>query len=370
VSPPLRCWRRAALPAVVFLAAAFHLRAIAQVPAETPRPNSSVVDLSRLPPGIRSLVEAFDRNDRMSTQPELRQNKDLPRLLRQVMTAGNPWPNVARREAVFALEIASVAVTSDDEAVHAELTKFLEHYSAIARPARPPHGAGGASGSDGFECVWHWGLIAAFEGAFRPVTALGYVSRALERCPDEPRFLMAQAVLTDQRWPILTVTQEGRPFMLPLNAGHSTEILSRYQALMARPETRAEARVRTAWFLYRSTKYSEALELLNDPSLQAGDAAFQYIGAVVRGRTLRALGQFDAAASAFRAALTAWPGGQSARVALMTLVVAHGDRHEAETLAEAIQSASNDVADPWWWYWQGDFHLYRSIVNRLRDAVR
>src|SRR5262245_13092530 len=124
--------RRAALPAVVLVAAALHLRATAQVPAETPRSNqAAVADSSRVPAGIRPLVEAFDRNDRMSAQPELRQSKELPRLLRQVMAAGNPWPNVARREAVFGLEIASVAVTFDDEAVHSELTKFLEHYSAI-----------------------------------------------------------------------------------------------------------------------------------------------------------------------------------------------------------------------------------------------
>jgi len=139
---------------------------------------------------------------------------------------------------------------------------------------------------------------------------------------------------------------------------------------MNRGETRAEARVRAAWFLYRTTKYSEALDLLNDPSLQSGDPEMLYIGAVVRGRTLRALGQLDAAANAFRSALASWPGGQSARVALMTLVIAHGDRHEAETLAEDIQSAPDNPLDPWWWYWQGDFHLYRSIVSQLKDRVR
>ena len=39
--------------------------------------------------------------------------------------------------------------------------------------------------------------------------------------------------------------------------------------------------------------------------------------------------------AAFRAALQAWPGAQSARVALMTLLVVRGNREEAAALAEA-----------------------------------
>ena len=76
---------------------------------------------------------------------------------------------------------------------------------------------------------------------------------------------------------------------------------------------------------------------------------------LVRGQVLRALGRTDEAVAAFRAALAAWPGAQSARVALMTLLVSRGDRDGAGALAEAAQTASDDDFDPWWTYWLGDF---------------
>ena len=35
----------------------------------------------------------------------------------------------------------------------------------------------------------------------RPTDGRPFVDRALARFPDEPRFVLARAILTDQRWP-------------------------------------------------------------------------------------------------------------------------------------------------------------------------
>ena len=70
------------------------------------------------------------------------------------------------------------------------------------------------------------------------------------------------------------------------------------------------------------------------------------------------------------AALEAWPGAQSARVALMTLLVNRGSREEAGSLAEAAQTAADDQYDPWWTYWLGDFRAYPALLDRLRAMAQ
>ena len=85
---------------------------------------------------------------------------------------------------------------------------------------------------------------------------------------------------------------------------------------------------------------------------------------------LRALGRSDDAAAAFRAALATWPGAQSARVALMTLLVSRGEREEAAALAEAAQTAPDSEFDPWWTYWLGDFRAYPAMLDKLRELAR
>jgi len=88
------------------------------------------------------------------------------------------------------------------------------------------------------------------------------------------------------------------------------------------------------------------------------------------GQVLRALGRSDDAVAAFRAAMATWPGAQSARVALMTLLLNRGDREGAGALAEAAQASPGDDFDPWWTYWLGDYRGYPVILDRLRAFAR
>jgi hypothetical protein len=102
----------------------------------------------------------------------------------------------------------------------------------------------------------------------------------------------------------------------------------------------------------------------------SADLEVRYFTQLVRGQLLQGAGRPDEAASAYRAALDAWPGAQSARVALMTLEVSRGNRAEAAALAEQIQTAPADQYDPWWTYWLGDYRVYPTIVARLRELGR
>ena len=100
------------------------------------------------------------------------------------------------------------------------------------------------------------------------------------------------------------------------------------------------------------------------------DQELRYFSALVRGQVLRALGRSDEAVAAFRSALATWPGAQSARVALMTLLLSRGERDGAGALAEAAQAAPADEFDPWWTYWLGDYRGYPVILDRLRAFAR
>jgi hypothetical protein len=96
----------------------------------------------------------------------------------------------------------------------------------------------------------------------------------------------------------------------------------------------------------------------------------RYFEQLIRGQILRATGRLDEAATSFGAALTTWPGAQSARVALMTLQLSRGKREEAAALSEAVQTAPSDQSDPWWLYWLGDYRVYPGLFDRLRALAQ
>jgi len=139
---------------------------------------------------------------------------------------------------------------------------------------------------------------------------------------------------------------------------------------MKSPETEVEARVRAARFLHGLGQFDRGLALLDSIRSAPADLELRYFSQLVRGQLLAASGRLDDAAAAFRGALAAWPGAQSARVALMTLSLSRGNREEAASLAEAVQMAAADQYDPWWTYWLGDYRAYPAVLEKLRELGR
>jgi VWFA-related protein len=304
-----------------------------------------------LPPDVQAMAEAYDRNE-SDFERRLAETHDLTTLLRHFRGSDSPWPDAPRRTAVFALEIAVAALRSENQDARDEGGRLLAEYNARVRQP---------GGSDAFECTWLWTEVAAFEGLFMADSAMQFVPRAVERCPGEARLHLAYAIIFEQQW-------------LRGSAGANEEhsILDRYQEAIKSPETAPEARMRAAWFLCRIGRLDEALALVDVAPPAGTDQYVRYLTDLVRGQILRARGRPDDAATAYRAALTTWPGAQSARVALMTLALSRGDRQEAAKVADAVEMEkdSGSQYDPWWTYWLGDYRAYPAIVARLREIAR
>jgi len=315
-------------------------------PRETPpAPPARVV-----PADVQALADAYDRGD-LDFQRDVAAKPDLAILLRHFRGSDTPWPNAPKRTAVFALELAVAALQSGNPYARDEGGRLLAEYNVRVRQPEK---------ADAFECTWLWTEVAALEGMFMPDSAMLFVPRAVERCPGEARLQLAYAIISEQQWLRGTVANE------------ENGILGRYQEAMKSPDTAPEARMRAAWFLSRIGRLDEALALADVRPPAGTDQYVRYLTELVRGQVLRARGRHEDAAKAYRDALTTWPGAQSARVALMTLMLSRGERQEAAQLAAAAETeaASGNQVDPWWTYWLGDYRAYPAIVAKLREVAR
>lgn len=316
--------------------------AAADTPAPPPRPA--------VPPEVQTLADVYDRGNYEALQRALPRSAELANTIRAFRMSISPWPNDPKRTAVFALEVALAGLRSDNTFAREEGGRLLaEYHTRVRQP----------SGADAFECLWFLTESAALEGLFMPDSALLFIPRALQRCPTSPRLRLAHAFVSEQQW-----LRGG------LTPDQELEVVQRYDEAMKFPETEPEARVRAARFLYALGRFDRALAVLDGGTAPSTDKEVQYFSQLIRGQILRALGRSDDAVAAFRAALATWPGAQSARVALMTLLVNRGEREEAATLAEATQTASENEFDPWWTYWLGDFRTYPAMLDKLRELGR
>jgi VWFA-related protein len=313
-------------------------------PAPLPPPRRMV------PPEVTALADVFDRADAAGFEKALYTTGDLPNLLRGFRQSDSPWPENGRRTAVFALELAIAGLRSSNRDARDEGGRLLAEYGVRLRDP---------AGADAFECWWFVTEASALIGMFAPENALLFIPRSLQRCPNEPRLRLAHAVVSEQQW------LRGRT-----TTGQEADILNLYEQAIKFPETAIEARVRAARFLYGMGEFDRGLALLEEVNTSAADLELRYLAHLVRGQLLRGSGRQEDAAAAFRAALEAWPGAQSARVALMTLQMARGNRDEAAALSEEIQVAATDQYDPWWTYWLGDYRIYPAILGKLREMGR
>ena len=324
--------------------------------AAPPSPPSSRSE----PRTLGDITTAYSAGSYQAVVDALQQAKDPVRLIREFEEDGNPWPASPKREAVFALELAEAGVFSTRRDAREKAHQLLERFSTLVR--HPLEG-------DVFERYWYFALLTMLEGAVRPVMTQAFVERALERFPNEPRFILSRAIAADLAWSTGAARAEGATEPGP--SLDAARVRQYYEDAIGRPTVGTEARVRYAHFLLRSQAPDLALtQLIDAESTPTGDLHLRYLHALFKGHALEALERREEAAAAYRAALAILPAAQSARVALMNTSLLLGDRTGAEALAEAIQTDRGGAVDPWWMYWQGQYRLHGTAMARVREMSR
>jgi tetratricopeptide (TPR) repeat protein len=277
-------------------------------------------------------------------------------------TGMNPWPGSYRSEAAFAMDLATIAIFSRASATQEAGRSLLQKYSRLIRPPLEP---------DDYEHVWLTAVLALLQGRISPTLAEPFVERALARFPNEPRFLLAKAIVTDQRWRgfgSMTFGTQRTVTEMPIKEG--TALLEAYEAVAtASPELAAEAHIRAGWFLYRVGRADDAIRAFDSAEPPKHDRAMEYLRHLFKSHVLTSQGKYDDAANEARAAHVVIPEAQSARVALMNALTLRGDAPGAEIVAENIETAPK-TDDPWWTYWLGDFRWYGAAREILRGMAR
>jgi VWFA-related protein len=308
-------------------------------------------------PALRALADAFDRDDRPAIVAAInaRDGISLVQALRQ---SESPWPDSPDRTAAFALEVAIAGLRTGVRVTAEESLRLLAEYTVRVRRPVP---------NDPYECAWLRTQAAGLLGLQSPEITTGLVQHAARRCPDDPRLRLGAAVALDQLLEQSAAIRGGADAVVQ---DTERQVLEAFAAVGTDPAVQAEAAVRTAWLHHRAGRHAEGLEQLEGVTVPAGDAVLRYFCDVVRGQLLRRAGRPDEAADAYRAAIGAWPEGQTARIALLTLQVQRGDGQGAGALAEQVLSAGPETGDPWWVFRLGDYRGYAELRARLREFVR
>jgi tetratricopeptide (TPR) repeat protein len=289
-----------------------------------------------------------------------RQVADAEKLMKEFVDGGNPWPATPYREAAFAIELAEPGLFSSRGPVRDQAEALLaRHTRFIRHPLEPQE----------FERLWHYAVLTLLQATLRPNVLDVFAGRALDRFPDEPRFLLARAIAADQR------TAAGGPLRWaspnPATVASVEAAKALYELVLGRPEVSTEARIRLAFLLHRQGKNDEALIRLDEAAARPiEDGMLRYLHQLFRGQVLADLNRVDESLAAYRAALAILPSAQSARVAIMNTLYKQGDRAGAEALAEQVQTEPVGLMDPWWIYWQGQYRLHLQVMARLREVAR
>ncbi len=315
-------------------------------PEPAPRPASAV------PSTLADIAAAYERGAYQNAATGLRQAESPERLIRDFNAVGNPWPATPRREAAFVVDLAEAAIFAEAPAAR---KSGEEQLNRTARLVRHPLGPGE------FERQWYVAVLAMLQGAIRPEVARSFVDRALARFPGDPRFVLARAIVSDQR----LMSGAAKP------AAPYEETVKAYEEAIAHPEVATEARIRLGLRLHLQGRHAVALEHLTLAASGArADPTLGYLRQLFLGHVYAALNRRGDALASYRAALEIVPPGQAARVALMSQLLLGGGRPDAVMHADLVQTEQSPVYDPWWLYWQGQYRDYSQAMARLREMAQ
>ena len=368
---------------------------------------------------IGDLLERYGRGDSAGVATALQSIADFRAALRQLDKVAVPWIRsegpqaMPRRRLVaagFALEVAYAGMTEWREA-----RDFVEWGCVLLRAGGLPRPA---------ERTWHLAAVALVQGAHDPdfltsawpsrsgPKAQEHLRHSAFRFPDEDRLRLARAATdefrtlgSDPKHPQMSSYEQGREALLRspdpvtpsevfdrftaqqllsisiaprlaqrlLTARRSVwlwDLADQWKTLTGRGPIRTEAAIHLANTYLRLARPDLALTVLEAVPPALHDSSLTYLAQYLTGRAAEVKGDRQAAENAYRAALVAAPGAQSATIALATLLFLSDSRDEALELMNGQFSKPELVADPWRDYQAGDFRLWPQRLAELRESYQ
>jgi len=324
-----------------------------------------------LPKTFDEFTAAFDRGDTAAITAGVRalfgeqysasRFRDGEKVLEDLQSSVGPWPRELGREAEFGLRIAEGTLSVPLRMRDREAAAILDRYMRLIRHPVDP---------DELERAYLWAQASLAQGFFTRVSSQTAADAALARFPDDPRFVLAGAIATDQQWRTSGALDSAAPSpSVDALKKHVADVTTRYNAAAQFPQTRSEALIRLSWLQHRIGRSADAIQTVDRAPIEARDLDMDYLHHLFRGHYLLALGRLEDGIAAYRFAAGIVPGAQSARVALMNALVLQGDI-AAATAAGNDAEIMKTTPDPWWDFWFGDFRWYPQALKTLREARR
>lgn len=340
--------------------------------------------LARPHAGSESVGALLDRYASGEFQPvvaELEKSGDYDDFLRQLKEAAPDWIRAggpedrSRRElaaATLALEVARAGTFHDWKLVQNWMRleniywrappKLIEWGCALLRSHQEPSAN---------ERLWHLAALAVasragdfefligspWEARANPKDEILHLEHSALRFPDERRFALAQGIAVEWR-------------LFPGLRSGSREAQQIFEALKDEDGVGPEAAVRLGVRFYRGGNFVRALEMLSSADERSREPYVVYLARFFRGQIFERQKRSADAERAYREALAAIPGAQSASFALSALLAGRGQRAEAASVIAAALSPEPRPLDPWRAYGEADARFWPVLIDQLHTEIR
>jgi tetratricopeptide (TPR) repeat protein len=179
---------------------------------------------------------------------------------------------------------------------------------------------------------------------------LKHLMHTQDRFPEEKRFMLAQGIARERATP--------------------AEAEAIYTSLVDDPAVGAEARVRLGALILRRNRTAEAIAQLERAERMTRDPYVVHLASFFKGQAFERLKQSDRAVVAYRSALAARPGTQSAAAALAALLFVEDQRLEAQSVMADAIAAHPPRPDPYLELMHADDRFWPYLTSRLRREIR
>jgi Flp pilus assembly protein TadD len=285
--------------------------------------------------------------------------------------AGLPGPPEEARRAVaaFGLEVAAARMIAGDTASGRTVLEWACQKVRAHEPA------------DAFDRQWHRAAAALAQAVIDPVFVERHVEHATLQLGADPELTLALAIAGEQyespsfrRAAVAAATTHREGVEAAQQdaaaARRRDDTVRRLERAAASPATAGEAWLRLGHLRATEGRVADALAAFARVGPATRDPWVLYLAAIFEGQAFEATGRRDDATAAYRRALALGATGQSATVALATLLHATGQRDAAAAMIERWLSETDRIDDPWWSYWGGRSRLWDAYIADVRSEIR